>query len=253
MEIKDAACRSTRTPSSRSGRASSSRATSSSTSSRARPARRSCDAASTIPDGPDRGAGAARPDADSLQSDTRAGPAEAAPGLRRARSTASPPRARTATRSRSTQGETAGGVAERLARLRAGRAARQRRIVNEALLGTELARPLEAGQRASRRSPRRSSRNEAQLKDLITNFNRTTAAFAAEQDNLRADDRAAAAGARAGQPGVRRAERRVPADARVRARDPARRPRDARPRSRRRSRGSSRSARSCRPPSSRAS
>ena len=52
--------------------------------------------------------------------------------------------------------------------------------VNEALLGTEPARP-----RAADRGPRPHAgaliRNEEQLKDLITNFNATMAAFAAEQ------------------------------------------------------------------------
>jgi virulence factor Mce-like protein len=58
-------------------------------------------------------------------------------------------------------------------------------IVNEAMLGTELhdLSRLIAGQQKV--SSALASREE-QLKDLITNFNLTTAAFAAEQENLRA-------------------------------------------------------------------
>jgi virulence factor Mce-like protein len=58
-------------------------------------------------------------------------------------------------------------------------------IVNQALLGTELhdLSKLIAGQQKVSAAL---VRNEEQLKDLITNFNLTTAAFAAEETNLRA-------------------------------------------------------------------
>ena len=58
-------------------------------------------------------------------------------------------------------------------------------IVNEALLGTQLhdlSRLIAGQQKVSSALVR----NEEQLKDLITNFNLTTAAFAAEEANLRA-------------------------------------------------------------------
>ena len=57
-------------------------------------------------------------------------------------------------------------------------------LVNQALLGTEphdLSKLIAGAQRTSAKLITR----EAALKDFITNFNRTTAAFAAEQSNLR--------------------------------------------------------------------
>jgi phospholipid/cholesterol/gamma-HCH transport system substrate-binding protein len=57
-------------------------------------------------------------------------------------------------------------------------------VVNEALLGTQihdLSKLISAQQKVFSAL----DRNEEQLKDLITNFNRTAAAFASEQNNLR--------------------------------------------------------------------
>jgi phospholipid/cholesterol/gamma-HCH transport system substrate-binding protein len=57
-------------------------------------------------------------------------------------------------------------------------------IVNDALLGTEL-HDLSKLIAAQQKVFSALGRNESQLKDLITNFNRTTAAFASEEGNLR--------------------------------------------------------------------
>jgi phospholipid/cholesterol/gamma-HCH transport system substrate-binding protein len=57
-------------------------------------------------------------------------------------------------------------------------------LVNDALLGTEthdLSKLIAGSQKVFSAL----GRNESQLKDLITNFNRTTAAFASEEGNLR--------------------------------------------------------------------
>jgi phospholipid/cholesterol/gamma-HCH transport system substrate-binding protein len=71
----------------------------------------------------------------------------------------------------------------------AGPAARAQAQVNEALLGTEpeedLARLLDGAGRTAAGLVR----NEAQLKDLITNFNATMAALASEEGNLSASIR----------------------------------------------------------------
>jgi phospholipid/cholesterol/gamma-HCH transport system substrate-binding protein len=57
--------------------------------------------------------------------------------------------------------------------------------VNEALLGTEPERDLSRLLAGTARTTGALIRNEGQLKDLITNFNTTMAAFASEQANLR--------------------------------------------------------------------
>ena len=116
----------------------------------------------------------------------------------------------------------------RLQRL-ARRAARRVAQVNEALLGTEpdhdLSRLIDGTRRGR---PARSIRNEEQLKDLITNFNRTMAAFAARAGNLQRDDpRCSRRRSRTPTPRSPSLNARLPADARLRARDPARRARDA--------------------------
>ena len=59
-------------------------------------------------------------------------------------------------------------------------------IVNEALLGVEPEQDIQRLLRGLADATEGLTRNEVQLKDLITNFNRTMAAFAAEQDALRA-------------------------------------------------------------------
>ena len=70
-------------------------------------------------------------------------------------------------------------------------------------------------------------RNEAQLKDLITNFNTTMAAFASQSEQPERLDPPARPDHRERQQRVRQPERRVPADARLRARHPAGRQGDA--------------------------
>ena len=101
--------------------------------------------------------------------------------------------------------------------------------VFEALLGTEPERDVVAPDRAARRDHRRRLiRNESALKDLITNFNTTMAAFASRVGQpARVDPPAARRRSQNANARLRLAQRRVPADARVRARDPARRARDA--------------------------
>ncbi len=98
--------------------------------------------------------------------------------------------------------------------------------VFEAFLGQEPGEDLSRLIDGTARTAGALIRHEEQLKDLITNFNRTTAAFASESDNLQRVDPRAGADARERQRRVRLAQRRVPADARLRARDPAGRPRD---------------------------
>ena len=89
------------------------------------------------------------------------------------------------------QGETARPGAERLARVLRRRAARRRdREPGAARDGA--ARPLEAGAAPAGVFAALSS-NEAQLKDLITNFNITMGALASERTNLRATIARAAA------------------------------------------------------------
>ena len=205
----------------------------------------------TIPIDPDR---ARRCSSTRCSARSRPTPARTSRSCSRAtatRSAASRSRARTRDQDPATRGETAGAVAERLARGTRREALRGTAIVNEALLGTELHDLLEADRGPAARSPRRWPAARTQLKDLITNFNTTTAALAAEQDNLRATIRVLPRVLEAGQPGARQAQRRLPAAARVLARDPPRRPRDPGHDRRRRSRGSPRRASSCRSPSCR--
>ena len=61
--------------------------------------------------------------------------------------------------------------------------------VNEALLGTEPERDVARLLKGTARTTGALIRNEGQLKDLITNFNTTLAAFADEQGNLRSSIR----------------------------------------------------------------
>jgi phospholipid/cholesterol/gamma-HCH transport system substrate-binding protein len=61
--------------------------------------------------------------------------------------------------------------------------------VNEALLGTEPERDVARLLKGTARTTGALIRNEGQLKDLITNFNTTVAAFASEQANLRSSIR----------------------------------------------------------------
>jgi phospholipid/cholesterol/gamma-HCH transport system substrate-binding protein len=85
---------------------------------------------------------------------------------------------------RATRGETAGESLNDSLR-HSPEALRGTAVVNDALLGTELhdlSRLIAGQQRVSRALVSR----EEQLKDLITNFNLTTAALASEQDNLQA-------------------------------------------------------------------
>ena len=116
------------------------------------------------------------------------------------------------------KGETGGRGAERLARLRARRAARR----GDREPGARSARErhdlskLIAGQQkvfgalASR---------EVQLKDLITNFNTTVGALATEEGTSARPIHELPGGARGRAAGARQPERRVPVHARVGARD----------------------------------
>ena len=61
--------------------------------------------------------------------------------------------------------------------------------VNEALLGTEPGRDVARLLKGTARTTGALIRNEGQLKDLITNFNATMAAFASQEGNLRASIR----------------------------------------------------------------
>ena len=109
-----------------------------------------------------------------------------------------------------------------------GRPSATQSQVNEALLGTEPERDLQRLVSGAARTSAGLARNEVQLKDLVSNFNTTMAALAAEDASLRAARRDPAEHAGDGQRGVQRAQRGLPADARVRDRDPARRARDGR-------------------------
>ena len=179
------------------------------------------------------------------------GPPEAARRATARRSRASPSPARTTTRTPTPRARPpAKSLNDSLED--APEALRGTAIVNQALLGTErrdLSKLIAGGQKVAAALASR----ETQLKDLISNFNTTTGALAAEQANLRRTIRLLPRGARRGQPGLRQAQRLVPAHARVRARDHPGRPRDRRPRSRRRCPGSRRRASCCPRPSSRAS
>jgi phospholipid/cholesterol/gamma-HCH transport system substrate-binding protein len=99
-----------------------------------------------------------------------------------------PTAAEDATQDPSVRGLTA-GEAGNLSLKYAPGALRGLGVVNQALLGLEphdLSKLIRGGARVSSELNSR----EAQLQDLITNFNVTTAAFAAEQDDLRATIRA---------------------------------------------------------------
>ena len=100
-------------------------------------------------------------------------------------------------------------------------------IVNEALLGTE---PDDLSKLIKSFGvwPARWAATRPQLQGLITNFNITTAAFAARVGaTSRPTIRLLGADAAQRQRGLHQPQRRLPADARVRAGDPARRARDA--------------------------
>ena len=119
--------------------------------------------------------------------------------------------------------------------------ARPRRCF-EAFLGQEPGQDLSRLIDGTARTAGALIRHEEQLKDLITNFNRTTAAFASESDNLQHVD--PRCWRRRSRPPTARSRRSTPRSRR-RARSPARScPASARrpPRSRRRSRGSRRRA-----------
>ena len=79
--------------------------------------------------------------------------------------------------------------------------------------GIARARPLGLHQERRRRSPRALDRDPEALKALITDFDTTAGAFAAEQANLAGRGRRAAAHAARRAAGARRAQRRVPAAA----------------------------------------
>ena len=142
------------------------------------------------------------------------------------RSTASRSRARTTTRTRDTQGETAARRSTTRCE-NAAEALRGGAIVNEALLGTELhdVSKLIAGQQKIFGAL---SSRESQLQDLLTNFNVTMGALAGEQANLRETVRLLPPVLEAGQAGARQPQRGLPVHARLRARDGPGRPRDAR-------------------------
>ena len=175
-------------------------------------------------------------------------------GLRRGASAGEPKPGEDADQDPDTRGETAGESLNDSLEY-SPEALRGTAIVNEALLGTEPRDLSQADQgRPEGRRPRWRSR-ETQLKDLITNFNTTTGALAAEQANLRAHHPRAARGARA-RP-TRRSTSSTPSFPPLRALlardDPAGRARDAGHDRRPRCPGSRRRARSCRRASSRAS
>ena len=174
----------------------------------------------------DRHAGAARPGADRRCSPTRGRTSRTCSTASTWRSTRSRRRPRTATADPSTRGETA---AESFndAYDDIPDAERSTAQVLEAFLGTEPDRDLSRLIDGTARTTGALIRNENALRGLITNFNTTMAAFAAESGNLRTLDPRAAAHARERQPRARLAQRGVPVHARVRARDHPRRPRDA--------------------------
>jgi virulence factor Mce-like protein len=70
-----------------------------------------------------------------------------------------------------------------------GDAERATAIVNEALLGTEPTRDVQRLLRGLADTTEGLDRNEVQLKELVSNFNRTMGAFAAEQSSLQASIR----------------------------------------------------------------
>ena len=180
-------CRCTRTRRRRSGRASSSRATSSSTCSRARRAAPELDDGGDDQGHPDRDAGPARPGADLAAVRHAAGPAATCSRASAPRCSAKPTAADDRDADPSARGETAAKSLQRRLRRTPARPRAPRREVNQALLGTRArARPRAADRRRRRARRRGSSATRPQLKDLIVNFNRTMAAFASEDGNLRA-------------------------------------------------------------------
>ena len=132
----------------------------------------------------------------SLQSDTRDEPPEPAQGLRR-RALRRPGAGRGRRPGPGHRGRARRRVAQRLARRTRAEALQGHGAREPGAARHRAARPVEADRRARRRRRPSSSRSEDALKDLVTNFNRTTAAFAARAGQPAPDDRAAAAGARA--------------------------------------------------------
>ena len=99
--------------------------------------------------------------------------------------------------------------------------------VFEAFLGQEPGEDLSRLIDGAAKTSAALTRNEESLKDLVTNFNTTMAAFASEAGQPADLDPRAGADAGDRQRHARLAQRGVPAHARVRPRDPAGRPRDA--------------------------
>jgi phospholipid/cholesterol/gamma-HCH transport system substrate-binding protein len=118
-----------------------------------------------------------------LQSDTRQDLRDVLEGLGTALNS-KPSRADNRDADRSARGETA-AESWNDAYDDAGPAARAQSQVNEALLGTEPEQDLGRLIDGAGRAAAGLVRNEAQLKDLITNFNVTMAALASEEVNLR--------------------------------------------------------------------
>ena len=98
--------------------------------------------------------------------------------------------------------------------------------VNDALLGTEPDRDVARLLAGAAKTTGALIRNEGQLKDLITNFNTTMAAFASEATNLSASIRLLAPTLENANAALASLNARLPADARLRPRHPARRARD---------------------------
>ena len=125
-------------------------------------------------------------------------------------------------------------------------------IVNEAILGTEL-HDLSSLVSSTAQISGALAAKEEQLKDFVTNFNRTMAAFAAEEDNLRRTIAELPEVLERAGPALDELNAVVPTGAR-RSRGRSCRASGRRPtRSTPRSRGSARCARWSRPPSSRGS
>ena len=172
----------------------------------------------------DRRPGADRPGADHAPEGHAREPPEPDQGLRR-RDLRRPGARRGRRPGPATRRASARRVAERLARRTRPSALKGTALVNQALLGTEphdLSKLIAGTQKTSAKLVTR----EEALKDLITNFNRTTAAFAAEQANLRQTIALLPRVLEQANPALDALNRVVPAHARVRARDPAGRPRD---------------------------
>ncbi len=125
-------------------------------------------------------------------------------------------------------------------------------LVNQGLLGVDihdLSRLVAGTQRVSAAL----NANEGVLQDFVVNFNRTTQAFANQQDNLQQSVALLGPVVAAGGPDLHRPQRVAPRHQRVGHGDPARRATRRARRSTPPSRGSSRRASSCRRPSCRAS